>query len=77
MLNPHDQIEDFFFAVNARMEKGAKEYGNRSFSEDPEKLIREIQEESEDIAGWSFILWRRLKGLENALRYLSAHAKDG
>lgn len=75
MDNPRDEIEDYFFAVNARMEKGKVEYGNRSFSADPEVLIREIQEEAEDIGGWSFILWRRLRGLEAAIRYLGTVKK--
>ncbi len=65
-----DEIEDFFFAVNARLEKGRTEYGNRSFSADPRVLIGEIIEEAEDIAGWSFIAWKRLKNIQSALRYL-------
>ncbi len=46
--------------VLLRLREGAQEYGNKSFSMDPLDLLTEIQEELEDICGWSYILHSRL-----------------
>lgn len=54
--------------VKQRLKRGARQYGNRSFSKDPEELLRELQQEALDLAGWGFILFVRLKRAEQALR---------
>lgn len=54
--------------VQARLKQGAREYRNRSFSKDPLELLHELQQEALDLAGWSFILFVRLKKAEQALR---------
>ena len=58
---------NFASKVRARLRKGAAVYGDRSFSADPADLLREIQEELEDVAGWGFILWTRLERARKAL----------
>lgn len=42
--------------VTSRLEAGAKEYGDKSFSRPPMELIREIREEIADVLGWVEIL---------------------
>lgn len=49
--------------LEARLARGVREYGDGSFSEPPDELLREMQEEVLDVAGWGFILWVRLQRL--------------
>jgi len=57
----------FNLAMQNRLVRGHQEYGNASFSRSEKELLRELQEEVLDIAGWGFILWVRLKEVEKAL----------
>lgn len=57
--------------VGARLDQGAREYGDRSFSKDPRVLVMEIEEELLDVAGWAFILWTRIRALRDAVEGLS------
>jgi len=57
----------FVAQIEARMEAGRREYGEKSFSRDPLELLAEIREELADVAGWSFILWCRLREMERML----------
>lgn len=59
---------DFVADLQDRLGKGASEYDNKSFSKDPLTLVQEIQEELLDVANWSFILFKRLRIIEKALR---------
>ncbi len=59
---------DFASELQARLRKGADEYENKSFSKDPLTLVQEIQEELLDVANWSFILYKRMRIIEKALR---------
>jgi len=61
------EFNKFTETVEKRMEKGHIEYGDGSFSRDPLELMNEIQEEIEDISGWSFVLWCRLNDLKKQL----------
>ncbi len=54
----------FVEAVETRLDKGAREYGERSFERPPGELVGEVMQELEDVVGWSFILWCRLRALE-------------
>lgn len=54
----------YFEELEARLEAGAKEYGDDSFKKSTLKLIGEIQEEILDIAGWGYILWKKLEDLK-------------
>ena len=60
-------FHEYVVNCRARLLKGAEEYGMVSFSEDPMKLLSEIQEELMDVCNWSFILWTRLKAIEQAM----------
>ena len=57
----------FMAEVEARLNAGAREYGDKSFSASPKKLISEIQQEIYDIVGWSFILSCRLARVAGTL----------
>jgi len=59
-----DKFFEFTSALNEKMEKGFKEYGDSSFSRPPIELINELQEEAIDLAGWGMILWCRLEDLK-------------
>jgi hypothetical protein len=50
-----------------RFEKGAVAYGDKSFSQEPGELVRQIDEEIVDICGWSFVLHTRVRRLVEAV----------
>lgn len=56
----------FFAAVKARLEVGEREYGTSQDRPSPE-LVDEIMEELEDVAGWSILLWSKLRRIRDSL----------
>ena len=50
-------------AVAARLDKGRREYGDRSFDRPTRELLAEIEEELLNVCGWSFVLSRRIRRL--------------
>lgn len=56
-------LAKFHERVAARLERGAIEYGNRSMIRPAVDLIDEVQQELEDVTGWSAILWLRLEAI--------------
>ena len=60
----------FASLVAKRLEAGRREYGGRSFSREPRELVREVEEELFDVAGWAFILWSRMRDVRVALEAL-------
>jgi len=64
--------------VRGRLENGKNDYGDASFERPIEEVVHELQAECLDLAGWGFILWSRLKGLENRLAVATAkgHCDD-
>lgn len=71
-----NELSDFFHQVEGRMAKGEREYGDTSFSVSPGRLAIEIREELEDVAGWSYIMWRRLVEMQNRTRDLDKLIKE-
>ncbi len=61
-------FQRFVDAVAERLEQASVIYGDRSFSRDPAKLLREIEEELLDVCGWSFILWCRIRRLRERMK---------
>ena len=57
-------------AVAARLEKGAKGYGDRSFDEPIDHLTTMILEEAIDEVAWLFVLWVRVRS-EDGVNELS------
>ena len=68
-------FQQYIEAVTRRMRCGHREYGDRSFSAEPLQLIREVQEELEDVCGWSFVLWHRLEAAKRALQGVQLPAR--
>lgn len=58
-----EAFEAYVDRVRARMEAGAKTYGDTSLRRPRAELLTEIQEELEDVAGWAALLWFRLERL--------------
>jgi hypothetical protein len=58
---------EFTSNVSRRLDAGRKVYGDTSFERPLERVVTEIQEELEDVCGWSFILWTRLQNLKQRL----------
>ena len=64
----HEESFDAFVAqVRSKCERGAQEYGDKSFDKEPHALVSELQQELLDICGWGWILWRRLERMRDAL----------
>jgi hypothetical protein len=59
---------EFFAVLRERLKAGQKTYGDKSFSREPGELLGELELEALDLAGWSYILWCRLRKLQAALR---------
>ena len=62
---------EFLDKLGRRLDKGAREYGDRSFEQSPGRTVEELLEEIEDIAGWAFVLWvqarKRLGGVASGI----------
>jgi len=56
-------VERFVARLRARLAVGAVEYGNSSFTRPAAELVDEVQQEIEDVCGWSLLLWIRLEQL--------------
>lgn len=71
-MNPGVAVSfDAFIArVRARLEIGAETYGEVSLTRPPAELLEEVQQELEDVAGWSVLLWHQLDQLRSAMRQL-------
>lgn len=53
----------FVGRLRARLEVGAKTYGDASFKRPAGELVDEVQQELEDVCGWGLLLWIRLERL--------------
>lgn len=53
----------FAASVRARLEAGARAYGDASFERSPAELVGEIEQEVLDVCGWAFVLHERLRRL--------------
>ena len=66
--DPLDGWQQFAAHVRARLEQGRRDYGDKSFSDDPEVLLGQLRQELFDIAGWGYVLSVRIDRIERALR---------
>lgn len=70
-MTPLDaDLDRFVQRLRARLVAGAATYGNRSFTRPAAELVDEIQQELEDVCGWSLLLWIRLERLRGAVDQL-------
>ncbi len=65
-LRSREAIDGFIGVVNARVAKGAQEYGDASPKLPFTELLSEMQQEAADIAGWACQAWRRVNRLSSA-----------
>ena len=63
-----------FSEVRTRLLAGRRAYGDRSFSKDPRELLEEVEQELLDVCGWSYVLYRRVAEMRDALRNVSPGA---
>lgn len=52
-----DEVAEFLDEVGARLDAGAREYGDQSFVRPLAETERQILEESIDQVGWLYVLW--------------------
>lgn len=65
----------FVTRLRARLESGAREYGDASFERPATELVDEVMEEIEDICGWSLLLWARLDRLREHVARAAAEGE--
>ena len=58
---------EFVKRLEARLEKGHREYGDKSFDASLAELTDEIEEELLDVCGWTVIMFARLQGLRTKM----------
>jgi len=51
-----------------RLLNGFREYGDASFKRSSADLIKELQQETLDVAGWGLILWVKLEEMKKEMR---------
>lgn len=64
---------EFRDRMRNRLEAGAIEYGDASFTRPARLLSNEIEEELLDVVGWAFMLWVRVRKMEPLLRLTPHH----
>lgn len=63
------EVAKFTRKVLDRLAQGERVFGNRSLLAPTARLLDEVQQELEDVAGWGALLWVRLERLrERVLR---------
>lgn len=87
---PHDQpdkappierptysFHEWAHEIYERLQAGREEYGDGSFFLGAEALICELEEEARDLAGWGYVLWHVLQGVdrEDTLRQAPTYLK--
>lgn len=65
--DPLAKFPAFAEEVRARLDRGRLHYGDRSFSSSPGELLDELSQEALDLAGWAFILFRRIEAMRLAI----------
>ena len=63
-----EQFDKFTARVRERLVNGKRAYGDSSFERPLESLIEEIRQEALDVAGWGFIVFRRLDELDEKIQ---------
>lgn len=69
-------LDRFVARLRARLAAGAATYGNSSYTRPAVDLVDEVQQELEDVAGWSLLLWIRLARLRGRVEQLQQGGKD-
>jgi hypothetical protein len=67
---------EFVEMVEARLERGARDYGDASFTRPPIEIVGEVEQELLDVMGWGFVLWTRVSALKGAPGCSARRAHD-
>ena len=71
-------LDRFVERIRLRLQRGAREHGNRSFTRPLGELVEELMAETEDIAGWGLLLWSRLDRLRRRVERIGGQGgNDG
>jgi len=70
-------LDRFVARLRARLDAGAKTYGDSSFARPAAELVEEIQQEIEDVAGWGLLLWIRIERLRGRVELLRGGGERG
>lgn len=65
MEEKHPRFTEFVRAVEAKLDRGKDEHGSESFGLGTSTLIEELQNEALDLAGWGWLLWKRLEDFKD------------
>ena len=65
-----EEFTKFCSRVSNRLNDGEKEYQGSAMKRPKAEIIAEIQEELEDVFGWSFWLWTRLENMKSKMEEL-------
>lgn len=76
MTNLDHHLDRFVARLRARLEAGAATYGDTSFTRPAAGLVDEIQQELEDVCGWSLLFWIRLERLRARVEQLGTGGDD-
>lgn len=69
-------LDRFVARLRTRLEAGAATYGDRSFTRPAAELVDEVQQELEDVCGWSLLLWIRLERLRGVVEQHELGGKE-
>jgi hypothetical protein len=70
-------VDRFVDRLRARLITGAATYDNASFTRPAPELVDEVQQELEDVCGWSLLLWIRLERLKKRVDAKGMKEIDG
>ena len=77
-MTPFDHhVDNFVARLRARLITGAATYGDTSLTRPAPELVDEIQQELEDVCGWSLLLWIRLERLKQNVDAKEQGETDG
>jgi len=68
-----DRWEEFEAKARARLEAGAREYGDQSFTKGIPYVFAQLKEELLDLAGWGYVGYERIRELEERLKAEGFH----
>lgn len=74
--DPLEEWQNFVTEVRIRLEKGRETYGDKSFDDDPVTLLKELQQEAMDLAGWGYVLWVRCQKAKLAAEKLFTQKEE-
>jgi hypothetical protein len=68
MTMPDANLDRFIGRLRDRLIAGATVHSNVSFSRPTAELVDEVQEDLDDVCGWSLILWQKARAAPRTRR---------